>query len=199
MRQPSPDTRAAIVRGTLRLLSERDFAAVTTRSIAESASISEATLFRYFPRKEDILDSILQEVARGFFDELEQVIGLVDGPAEKLVALGRAHARFGARNRDLLCVIQREASYEGPRRASCIEGLKRFLGRLREILVAGIGAGVFREDLEVDVAVMSFHAVIHTVFNEERVLRGKPFPEPEFVARAEKYHQLLMGAFRGAR
>ena len=196
MRQLSPSTRDAIVKGTTRLLSMREFAQVTTRSIAESAAISEATLFRYFKRKEDILESILQNMAAGFFEEIETVVALVDGPAEKLLALCRSHARFGARNREIFAILQRECSFLGRKDPVCSEGLQRFLAKLTELLQAGVRAGVFRRDLDLEIATLAFHGVIHTVMMEERMLRKKPYEDEAFVARAERFYQHHLRAIR---
>lgn len=188
MRQLSPSTRDAIVKGTTRLLSMKEFAHVTTRAIAETAAISEATLFRYFPRKEDILVSILRNVAEGFFHEIETVVALVDGPAEKLLALCRAHARFGARNREIFAILQRECSYLG-KKPMCTEGLQRFLGKVTELIKLGVRAGVFRRDLDLETATLAFHGVIHNVMMEERLLLNKPYGDDEFVERAERFYQ----------
>lgn len=196
MRQLSPSTRDAIVRGTTRLLAMKDFGQVTTRAIAESAEISEATLFRYFPRKEDILGSILQNAAKGFFEDIEHTVALVDGPAEKLLALCRAHSRFGARNRPIFAILQRECSYLGKKDPVCTEGLQRFLAKLGELLQAGVKAGVFRRDLDLEVATLAFHGVIHNVMMEERLLRAKPFEDEEFVARTERFYQHHLRAIR---
>lgn len=196
MRQLKPSTRDAIVKGTTKLLSRKEFSEVTTRSIAETAAISEATLFRYFPRKEDILVSILKNVAAGFFEEIETVVELVDGPAEKLLALSRAHARFGARNREIFAILQRECSYLGKKDPVCTEGLQRFLTKLTELIQSGVRAGVFRRDLDLEIATLAFHGVIHTVMMEERLMRKKPYDDEEFVSRAERFYQHHLRAIR---
>lgn len=196
MRQLSPSTRDAIVTGTTRLLSMKEFAEVTTRAIAESAEISEATLFRYFPRKEDILGSILLNAAKGFFEEIETVVSLVDGPAEKLLALCRAHARFGARNRPIFAIMQRECSYLGKKDPVCTEGLQCYLAKLGELLQNGMRAGVFRRDLDVEIATLAFQGVIHNVMMEERLLQKKPYENEEFVSRAERFYQHHLRAIR---
>lgn len=196
MRHLSPSTRDAIVKGTTRLLSRSEFAEVTTRAIAETAEVSEATLFRYFPRKEDILVSILQNAAAGFFEDIETVVGLVDGPAEKLLALCRSHARFGARNREIFAILQRECSYLGKKNPVCTEGLQAFLTKLTELIQAGVRAGVFRKDIDLEVATLGFHGVIHNVMMEERLLQSKPYEDQEFVARAERFYQHHLRAIR---
>ena len=48
-------TRMAIQRAALRLIAEGGYAATTCEQIAAAAEVSPATLFRYFPTKEDIV------------------------------------------------------------------------------------------------------------------------------------------------
>jgi AcrR family transcriptional regulator len=48
-------TRVAIQHEALRLIAERGYEATTCEQIAAAAEVSAATLFRYFPTKEDLL------------------------------------------------------------------------------------------------------------------------------------------------
>lgn len=85
-------TRAAIQREALRLIAERGYESTTCEQIAAAAEVSAATLFRYFPTKEDIVlqdgydpviatavvsrpraEPPLVAVRRGFADALAEV------------------------------------------------------------------------------------------------------------------------------
>ena len=48
-------TRATIQKHALRLFRQQGYEATTVSQIAEAAEVSESTLFRYFPTKEDIV------------------------------------------------------------------------------------------------------------------------------------------------
>lgn len=63
-------TREAIQREALRLIAEQGYPATTCEQIAAAAGISTATLFRYFPTKEDLVlqdvyDPMIAEAVRG--------------------------------------------------------------------------------------------------------------------------------------
>jgi len=85
-------TRVAIQREALRLIAEHGYEATTCEQIAAAAEVSAATLFRYFPTKEDIVlqdgydpliaaavvarpaaEPPLVAVRRGFADALAEV------------------------------------------------------------------------------------------------------------------------------
>ena len=87
-------TRTAIQHAALRLVAEHGYAATTCEQIAAVADVSPATLYRYFPTKEDIVlqdgyDPIIAAavvarpvgeppvvaVRRGFADALAEVYG----------------------------------------------------------------------------------------------------------------------------
>ncbi|MFI6687809.1 TetR/AcrR family transcriptional regulator [Streptomyces sp. NPDC050485] len=62
-------TRIAIRRATYRLIAEQGYEATTVEQIAETAEVSQSTVFRYFPTKEDIVlidefDPVMMEKLR---------------------------------------------------------------------------------------------------------------------------------------
>jgi AcrR family transcriptional regulator len=192
MRQLSPTTRDSILRGTLHLRGQRAFTEITTKQIARSASVAEATVFRYFPHKVEILQAIVAELVSGFFRDLEEILQLMDGPAEKLVALCRRHTSFGARNRDLLALHHRQLCFVTHETEKCLEGFRRFLDTIEGILREGIKSGVFRADLDVETTVLLFGSVNHHVLLDERLYRKKPHTEASYTRAAEQFHALLL-------
>ncbi len=79
-------TRASIQREALRLFGERGYEATTCEQIAAAAEVSPATLFRYFPTKEDI---VLQDG----YDPVIAAAVLARPPSEPpLVAVRRGFA-----------------------------------------------------------------------------------------------------------
>jgi AcrR family transcriptional regulator len=194
VRSLSPDTRDEIVRATLRCMGERDFAAITTRDLAQAAGISEATLFRYFPKKDEILRTIFTDLTRAFLAELDQAVGLVDGPVERLRAVCRTHARFGAKNRDLLLIVKRECSYGMRRNPKLFEGLRKFLDRLQGLIRDGIAAGELYPDTDCEAAALALHSIVPTTLMADRVVGSEPFTEEQFLAHAETLLRLYLRA-----
>jgi TetR/AcrR family transcriptional regulator len=66
------ERRESIVASAARLFSRHGFSGVSTRAIAEDAGISEAMLFKHFPRK----DGLYREILRRHLANLERVLPL---------------------------------------------------------------------------------------------------------------------------
>lgn len=62
MRESANDKRAAIVKTAIRLFTSRGFYGTPTALIAKEAGVSNGTLFRYFPTKEELINSVYYEI-----------------------------------------------------------------------------------------------------------------------------------------
>jgi AcrR family transcriptional regulator len=74
-RLSSDERRAAIVKAVRKVFADKGFDGTTTRDLARAAGVSEALLFKHFPNKEAIFDSMQHSCFTGQFDgKLEQVM-----------------------------------------------------------------------------------------------------------------------------
>lgn len=194
MRKLSAATRETILQSAIRLFSEREVASVSTREIARVARVSEATVFRYFPRKDEILETIMVEIAQRDFLELEHIIGLVDDPREKLLAFCRQQAVCFSRHRDLVAIFLREYLFQHrpERQLRPIAGT--FLRRLRAVLREGVRKGVFRRDLDLTTAALAFHSMSYSVLMHERLSFSRRFSHAAFVRNVEDLYRLHLQA-----
>ena len=62
MKESIGDKRAAIVKTAVRLFTERGFYGTPTSMIAQESGVSNGTLFRYFPTKEELINSVYYEI-----------------------------------------------------------------------------------------------------------------------------------------
>lgn len=83
--------RERLLAAGLRLISEQGYHGATTRRIAESAGVSEVTLFRHFRTKGGLFEEILRQ--RSFLPRLRSLIADVEGlPTDE--GLRRIAARY---------------------------------------------------------------------------------------------------------
>ena len=121
-------TRDAIHHGAMRLFAEPGFAGTTIDQIAEAADVSRATVFTYFPTKEDIV-----------FGEAPQAIdalaaALREAPSTVAVMRGWLRGLSGWIEPDLL--LQRRLAAEVPAVGACrlriLAGVERVVAEALE-------------------------------------------------------------------
>jgi AcrR family transcriptional regulator len=128
-------TAAAILEAATRLLAERGDA--TMADVADAAGVGRTTLYRYFPTREDLIES-LRAAALAEAAERLAAAGLATcEPGEGIARAMRALLTVG----DRYVVLTRERAAD-PRVA------ERRLGRpIRKLLVRARSAGMLRADL----------------------------------------------------
>ncbi|MGC8872312.1 MAG: TetR/AcrR family transcriptional regulator [Caldimicrobium sp.] len=102
------DTRARILKSALKLFSEKGYLGAKTKEIAKASGISEVTLFRYFPNKENLFISVLEQYS--FLPKLKELVkDLSDGPLEEsLKTLAKAFLQVLRGKRDLMRIMLSE-------------------------------------------------------------------------------------------
>jgi AcrR family transcriptional regulator len=119
-------TRQLIADTAWRLFSERGFDEVPVAEVAREAEVSEATVFNYFPTKEDLVFHRME----AFEDELVEAVR--DRPAGESIV--QAFGRFVLRARGFLASDD-PAATEGMRAAArVLTGSPALMTRQREIL-----------------------------------------------------------------
>jgi AcrR family transcriptional regulator len=119
-------TRLLISESARRLFAERGFEAVSVAEIAREAEVSEATVFNYFPTKEDL-------VFQGMEAFEEQLLGAIrDRPAGESVL--QAFGQFVAQPRGLLAAEDQASRESFINAARMIATSPALLTREREIL-----------------------------------------------------------------
>jgi AcrR family transcriptional regulator len=94
------------------LLEQHGYAAVSMAEIGRRAGVSEATLYKYFKNRQDLLNHVLTEWATPFIHDLEREIVLVTGLRAKLTLIAIRYLRGMAQTPRLHRVIYREVRWD---------------------------------------------------------------------------------------
>ncbi len=86
-RHPDRTPRQEILDAAAALFGESGFAATSTRAIAERVGIRQASLYYYFPGKDEILLELLEASVRPTLDLVDTIRAGARGPAAALYAL----------------------------------------------------------------------------------------------------------------
>lgn len=119
-------TRQLIADTAWRLFAQRGFDHVPVAEIASEAEVSEATVFNYFPTKEDLVFHRMQAFEQELLGAVEQ-----RGEQESLV---QAFGRFVLQARGALASDDPEATETMRTAARVITGSRSLLARERDIL-----------------------------------------------------------------
>ncbi len=145
-RKRTAERRTEIVTAAARIFADQGYAAVGMRDVAEAIGIRGASLYHHFTSKEEILYAICLTVTR---EPVEQNLPLLDAagtPSERLAALVRAHIRHLLHRRVEYLVGQHERPALIPEHRAEIDGYLHYYNRrVRDVLVAGMRGGEFRE------------------------------------------------------
>ncbi|MDT7726761.1 MAG: hypothetical protein QOI21_3337 [Actinomycetota bacterium] len=88
------DARQALLEAAAGLFTAAGYAATTTRAIAESAGLRQASLYYHFPAKEDILAELLAETVRPSLEVARTLVVRASPVAERLWALTYSDIRL---------------------------------------------------------------------------------------------------------
>jgi AcrR family transcriptional regulator len=119
-------TRRHVSETARRLFAERGFEAVTVAEVAAAADVSQATVFNYFPNKEDLFYGGLEAFEESLLDAIGD-----RPPGESALA---AFGRFVTEPRGLLAAKDPDAAERMAAMARVIEESPALLARERHIL-----------------------------------------------------------------
>jgi AcrR family transcriptional regulator len=136
-REPAAEdeTAAAIADAALRQFELFGLARSTIDEIARRAGVSRVTVYRRFPGKEALIDAVILRELRRFLSELENAIGSLETPEEKMVEGFVFTLESARRHRLLQRMLESEPELVLPRLT--VQG-DAFIAAARDFLAAGI-------------------------------------------------------------
>ena len=200
-RLPGTERRAQLIEVAISIFGQRGFRGATTKAIADAAGISEATIFRHFPSKEDLyVAAFRQRTGVG----TKQFVTMLEDLADKredeelLRALGRAMLMGYQQDRDLHRMLmyawldQDESAnrrmWEQVRKSPLFEFLERYIARRQ-------AEGVF---LQGDPMLLSGALLAAPVQHAIHTKLYRVGPDARDEEVVELYARFLLDGLRGA-
>lgn len=165
MRRPAPERKAEIISTAIALADDVGPDRITTEMIAKTIGVTQATIFRHFPKKEDIWNGVALHLTgkmRATWEEVGKVGGT---PVAVLEAVVLAHLQLIEQMPALPAILlSRELHAEN---APLRQTLMGAMGSFRE-LIAGLVEeakkdGTFRDDLSANDAAMLLIGLIQSL------------------------------------
>lgn len=123
--------------------------------VAARAHLGVGTLYRHFANREDLLRAIVRHAVEDALTQLRSAASVSDDPRAALEALVAAGLRVHQQYRPLFAVIRdpRLVKLLDPSYGQTIR--TRFRETVRELIDHGIQVGIFRDDLDVEMAAVT--------------------------------------------
>ncbi|MEU7745497.1 TetR/AcrR family transcriptional regulator [Nonomuraea sp. NPDC049158] len=128
----------------LELFAGKGYEATTMADIGEAVGMRAPSLYKHVASKQDLLAQIMEATMRELLAANRAAVATTTDPVERLRRATEAHVRYHARHRLEAFVGNREIrSLTEPHRGRVLELRAEYETRFRDLVQAGIAAGVF--------------------------------------------------------
>jgi TetR/AcrR family fatty acid metabolism transcriptional regulator len=171
---PAGDKRDAILRAATHVFARSGFFQSQVADVARVAGVAAGTVYLYFRSKDDLLVSIFERTMKEALAEGRAALEGVTDPAARLRRMARLHLERIGRDRDLAVVVQVELrqSIKFMERFSSTH-LQDYLNLIRRTISDGQQAGVFRRDVDANVAAKVFFGALDEMATNWMLSRRK--------------------------
>lgn len=155
---PADERRAVTVDTVIELAAEQNPSDITTAAIAARMNVTQGALFRHFPNKAAIWQTVMEWVTDRLLARTDTAAREAGTPLKALEAMFVAHIDFVARHpgvpRMMFGELQRAADTPAKRLARALVG--RYADRLRAVIEAGQASGEIASEVDPAAAAMLF-------------------------------------------
>lgn len=136
-----------------KLFAERGFRSTTVRDIADEAGILSGSLYHHFDSKESMVDEILTDFLDELFGNYAEIMNAEHDPRKALESFVLVSFDAIERRPADVAIYQHESGYlaQFERFSYLAERNAQFRGYWTDMLTKGAAAGVFRDDLDIEV------------------------------------------------
>ncbi|MDA3934483.1 MAG: TetR/AcrR family transcriptional regulator [Gammaproteobacteria bacterium] len=159
---PAEKRRAVTVESVVALAGRQNPSEITTADIAKHMHVTQGALFRHFPNKEAIWQSVMEWVAERLLARIDRSAQGVESTVDALQAMFMTHIDFVAEHpgvpRMMFGELQRAESTPAKRMVQTM--LQHYRQRLQDLLETGKANGELAPSLDSDAAATLFIGTI---------------------------------------
>jgi AcrR family transcriptional regulator len=153
-------TADAIRAAAMRLIARHGYEAMSLRALAQEVGLQTASLYRYFPSKQEMLRDLMVAHMTDLLGAWERASLRAGEPREMLSAFVRFHLDYHLDRPDAVFLSYMELRSLTPAHRKLVTSMRaRYEQILRDILTRGVEAGAFRID-DVTIASMAIIAML---------------------------------------
>jgi AcrR family transcriptional regulator len=151
---PADERRTVTVEAVVALAAQQNPTDITTAAIAQHMGLTQGAIFRHFPSKESIVQSVLEWVSDKLMVRVDQAAKTQRSPVAALEAVFMAHIGFISEHpgapRMLLAELQKNG--DTLPKQMVVTLIANYRGRLTELLERGKACGEVDPQLDLDAA-----------------------------------------------
>ena len=193
VQKKSSTRKEQILQAAEQVFAQKGFHDATIADVARKAKVSEATIYEYFPSKEELLFLIPGATARRGKENLEHVLRLIRSAADKIRAFLYDHLNFYQNHPDYasvsMLILKPNRKFVETEAYKDVQELARVL---LQVIKEGMASGEFRSDLD---PYLVRSAILGTIEHlvVRRVLLGKP---ENLIALVDPLTDLILGGIK---
>ncbi len=159
---PAEKRRSVTVDAVMQLAAEKNPVEITTAEIAERMNLTQGALFRHFPTKDALWQSVMEWLSGQLLGRIDKVIETTESAFEALERMFMAHIDFVVQHpgvpRMIFAELQRPEKSSAKKIVETM--LLRYGERLEKLLEKGVAQGTIYPDLDVKAASVMFIGII---------------------------------------
>ncbi len=169
---PAEKRRAVTVESVVELASQQNPSKITTAAIAKHMHVTQGALFRHFPNKEAIWQSVMEWVTERLLARIDRSVQGVDSTLEALQAIFMTHIEFVAEHpgvpRMMFGELQHAESTPAKRMVQTL--IQRYQQRLMHQLETGKANGELAPSFDSEAAATLFIGTIQGLVMQALIL-----------------------------
>jgi AcrR family transcriptional regulator len=155
---PAEERRAVTVEAVIALAGSQNPSDITTAAIAQHMNLTQGSLFRHFPTKDAIWESVMVWVADRLLAKIDNAAQDIESPLAAMQAMFMSHIDFVVEHpgvpRMLFGQLQNAESTAAKRMAQSL--IQRYAERLRTRIEQGKASGEITPDVDTQAAATLF-------------------------------------------
>ena len=150
------NSREAILDAAVQLFSEHGYSGTTMRAIAKAVGLLPGSLYTHIDSKETLLFEVVEDGIEKFLTIQRQVEDSTDPADKRLRTAIKAHIALAALDRERMLIVFHQWRFlSEPNRSRAIEMRRQYAQAYVNIIKDGMESGVFRRDIDPQIAVFS--------------------------------------------
>ncbi|MBN1612826.1 MAG: TetR/AcrR family transcriptional regulator [Deltaproteobacteria bacterium] len=183
-RLPAPDRKKEILKCAVRVFARSNYRSARVADIAREAGVSEAAVYKYFPKKEAIFLEILDYMSRRILTLWEEEFAREEDAIEALKAVGASYYERMMRHPDELKVqFQAISEIDHEIIANRLHrDHESYVAFFTKVIEKGIRQGTIRSDVDVKALAWIFHG-LGVLMNMAKILNFENEVNERMISR----------------